>query len=217
MKLLFVEDNLLIRDNYKNFLSMYFSKIYETDSSEEALELFKQHNPDVILMDINIKGGNGIDVIRKIRLVNKESKIIILSAHKDEDYLFSAIELNVYSYLVKPVKREYFKETILRVIEDLKESDIIYLKNQYIWNKKNKQLTYKNNEILLTKNEIILLTNFCKKSIPYFTFEDIYFTVYDDLNEFNLNKAKMLIKRLRKKTSQDLLINIYGLGYKFNL
>lgn len=217
MKLLFVEDNLLIRDNYKNFLSMYFSKIYETDSSKEALELFKQHNPDVILMDINIKGGNGIDVIRKIRLVNKESKIIILSAHKDEDYLFSAIELNVYSYLVKPVKREYFKETILRVIEDLKESDIIYLKNQYIWNKKNKQLTYKNNEILLTKNEIILLTNFCKKSIPYFTFEDIYFTVYDDLNEFNLNKAKMLIKRLRKKTSQDLLINIYGLGYKFNL
>lgn len=136
MKLLFVEDNLLIRKNYRDFLSIYFNEIYETDSSSEAIVLFKQNRPDVILMDINIKGASGIDVIKKIRLIDKHTKIIILSAHKDENYLFSAIELNVTSYLVKPVKREQFKQTILKTIDEIKESDIIDFKNFYIWNKK---------------------------------------------------------------------------------
>lgn len=217
MKLLFVEDNFQIRNNYRAFLSIYFDKIYETDSSSTALDLFKEKSPDLILMDINIKGLNGIEVIRKIRLIDKNVKIIILSAHKDEHYLFSAIELNVSNYLVKPIKRDELKNCILKNIEELKDFETIELKNFYSWNKKAKELFYKNEKIHLTKNEIILFSNFCKKSLPYFTFEDIYFTIYDDINEYNINKAKMLIKRLRKKTSQDLLINIYGLGYKFNL
>lgn len=217
MKLLFVEDNFQIRNNYRDFLSIYFKEIYETDSSKEALEFFKKYSPDVVLMDINIKGINGIEVIKKIRLINNKTKIIIMSAHKDEEYLFLAIELNVSFYLVKPVKSDQIRTAILKTIEELKEKSILYLKNNYCWHKENKELYFNGEQVNLTKNEIQIFTNFCNNSLPYFTFEDIYFTLYDDMNEFNINKVKMLIKRLRKKTSQDLFINIYGLGYKFNL
>lgn len=217
MKLLFVEDNFQIRNNYRDFLFIYFKEIYETDSSEEALEFFKRYSPDLVLMDINIKGINGIEVIKKIRLINSKTKIIIMSAHKDEEYLFSAIELNVSFYLVKPVKSDQLRTAILKTIEELKEKSILYLKNNYCWNKENKELYFNGKQVSLTKNEIRIFSNFCNNSLPYFTFEDIYFTLYDDMNEFNINKVKMLIKRLRKKTSQDLFLNIYGLGYKFNL
>lgn len=217
MKLLFVEDNFQIRNNYREFLSIYFKDIYETDSSEEALRLFKKFSPDVILMDINIKGINGIEVIKKIRLINNRIKIIIMSAHKDEEYLFSAIELNVSSYLVKPVRSEQIRNAILKTLEDFKEKSVLKLKNNYCWHKDSKELFFNEEKISLTKNEILLFSNFCNNSLPYFTLEDIYFALYDDMNEFNINKVKMLIKRLRKKTSQDLFINIYGLGYKFNL
>lgn len=217
MKLLFVEDNSQIKNNYRDFLSLYFKHIYETDSSQEALKLFKKFSPDVILMDINIKGSNGIEVIRKIRLINSRTKIIILSAYKNEEYLFSAIELNVSSYLVKPVKRNQIKTAILNTIEDLKEKSVLKLKNNYSWNGKTQELLFNEQNVRLTKKEILLFVNFCNKSLPHFTFEDIYFTLYDDINEFNINKIKMLIKRLRKKTANDIIINIYGLGYKFNL
>lgn len=222
MTLLFVEDIKSVRDNYREFLLNFFSIIYETGSSHEAFTLYEKHSPDIILMDINIQGENGIQVIEKIRREDKKTKIIILSAHKNEEYLFSAIELGIIKYLVKPVKRSELKQALAKALPNIteekeEEKEKIILRNSFIWYVSRKKLFYKNEEIFLTKNELQLFIIFCKRSQPYFSFEDAYFTIYNDYDDFNTNKIKMIIKRLRKKTSADILINIYGLGYKFNL
>lgn len=121
MTLLFVEDIKSVRDNYREFLMNFFTNIYETGSSQEAFTLYEKYSPDIILMDINIQGENGIQVIEKIRREDKKTKIIILSAHKNEEYLFSAIELGIIKYLVKPVKRSELKQALAKALPNITE------------------------------------------------------------------------------------------------
>lgn len=217
MKLLFVEDENTIKENYKDFLNLHFSMIAEASDGIEALDLYHKISPDVILMDIHIPKINGIDVIKKIREYDKDVNIIILSAHKKEDYLFEAIELNITKYLVKPVKNSELKAAIAKAITRINEKDCLFLKNGFKWCQNNKKLYQNNQEVLLTKKEILLFTQFCTPNKPHFSPEELFYTIYNDMEIFSINKIKMILKRLRKKTAIDILINIYGFGYKFNL
>lgn len=217
MKLLFVEDEETVRENYRDFLNLHFSMVEEASNGEEALEKYEHLSPDVILIDIHIPKLNGLEVIKQIRKYNKDVNIIIMSAHKKEDYLFDAIELNITKYLVKPVKSTALKEAITKALINIKEKDCIFLKNGFKWCQNRKKLFDNNVEVLLTKKEILLFSQYCTPLKPHFTPEDLFYTLYSDMENFNINKIKMILKRLRKKTTIDILVNIYGFGYKFNL
>lgn len=109
------------------------------------------------------------------------------------------------------------KDIIICYVHNLvQKKDIINLENNYIWNKNKQTLFHNKEEIKLTKNEIKLLSSFCINSNEIITSEEIYDEIYNDY-EYNSNKVRMLIKRLRNKTEQNMIINIYGLGYKFNI
>lgn len=215
MNMIFLEDDLLIRSNYSNYLKKFFENVYEASNSIEALNIYKSNNIDFILADIKMQGINGIDFIKEIRSINKHIKIVIMSAYDDKSYLIQAIKLNLLDYLIKPVNRELFQNTISNVLNELKNKEKIFLKNDYIWDKKNKKLYLENNEINLTKNERILFSEFCNDDERIFTFEEISELIYPT-EEYNINKIRMLIKRLKKKLNySDTLENIYNVGYQF--
>lgn len=215
MNMIFLEDDLLIRSNYSNYLKKFFENVYEASNSIEALNIYKSNNIDFILADIKMQGINGIDFIKEIRSINKHIKIVIMSAYDDKNYLIQAIKLNLLDYLIKPVNRELFQNTISNVLNELKNKEKIFLKNGYIWDKKNKKLYLENNEINLTKNERILFSEFCNDDERIFTFEEISELIYPT-EEYNINKIRMLIKRLKKKLNySDTLENIYNVGYQF--
>lgn len=215
MNMIFLEDDLLIRSNYSNYLKKFFENVYEASNSIEALNIYKSNNIDFILVDIKMQGINGIDFIKEIRSINKHIKIVIMSAYDDKSYLIQAIKLNLLDYLIKPVNRELFQNTISNVLNELKNKEKIFLKNDYIWDKKNKKLYLENNEINLTKNERILFSEFCNDDERIFTFEEISELIYPT-EEYNINKIRMLIKRLKKKLNySDTLENIYNVGYQF--
>lgn len=215
MNLLFLEDDVIIRNNYSNYLKKYFRNIFEASNAIEALKIFNSEKIDFILADIEMKEINGIDFIKEIRSINKHIKIVIMSAYDDKSYLIQAIKLNLLDYLIKPVNRELFQNTISNVLNELKNKEKIFLKNDYIWDKKNKKLYLENNEINLTKNERILFSEFCNDDERIFTFEEISELIYPT-EEYNINKIRMLIKRLKKKLNySDTLENIYNVGYQF--
>ena len=215
MNMIFLEDDLIIRNNYSLYLKKFFENVFETSSGIEALEILEKENIDFVIADIEMQTMNGLDFIKKVRNINKDIIVIIMSAYDKKEYLMEAIKLGLFEYLIKPVSRDTFQTIIFEVINKIKEKNKIFLKNDFIWDKKYEKLFYLEDEIKLTKSEMLLFKEFCEQNEKIITFEDISELLYP-FEEFNINKIRMLIKRIKKKLNHtDTLENIHNLGYKF--
>jgi len=223
LTLLYVEDEIQIIQSIDFFLKRLFKEVYIAQDGEEALKLFYEKNPDVVILDINIPKVDGLKVASKIRKENSEIPIIFITAHSENDKLLKAINLQTYSYLVKPIKVHELNNIILKCIKsvlDKKEKNPNkILADGFEWNQDKTTLFYKNIRIPLTKNEVILTEFFIKNSNKIFTIEDIIeYCFYDE--DMKNNSVIQLISRFKKKTadiinSKDFFIeNIYNKGYR---
>lgn len=221
--ILYAEDDVDVRKNYVLFLENYFDSVYEASNGNEALKIYKDKKPNVILADITMPELNGLELVKKIRKTDITTPIIILSAHSQKEYLFEAIKLNLIDYLIKPVKRVEFKSiiesTIRKVSKELegeKEVKVPISKNSY-WDKENRLFFYKDKIIDITNNERILFELLLNKKNEVVTPSDIALYVWNNENE-SVNGASIrnLVKRLRKKLPVDIIHSIYGSGYILN-
>lgn len=119
IKLLIVEDDLVIRGIYKRVLQVIVSKIILAKNGEEGYEMFKLENPDLILSDIKMPVMNGLDMITKIREESKTVRILIMSAYGESRYFINAIESGVKGFLTKPIKNEDLEKIITEQANDI--------------------------------------------------------------------------------------------------
>ncbi len=220
-KILFVEDEQAIRENYVTYLKMLFSEVYEAENGEKAYELYKLKKPDIMIIDINIPKLNGLDLLEKIRENDYSTKAIILTAYTDKSFLLKAAELKLTKYLVKPVTRKDLKEAIDLTINELLRFNVIAiqkidLSDEYSWNFQLRELKHHNRIVELTNKEKILLGLLFSHKNRVFTYDEIseYVWGYDD--SITLNGLKNIVKRLRKKLPEDTILNIFNEGYKIN-
>jgi DNA-binding NarL/FixJ family response regulator len=105
MKILIVDKHILFRDGLKSVLSKQpgFTVIGEAGTIKSALEKTLEHNPDLVLMNINLPDGNGLDTIKEILYHRPETKIVILTKHDNEDYFLRAIRNGADGYLLKNI------------------------------------------------------------------------------------------------------------------
>lgn len=220
-KILFVEDEQAIRENYVTYLKMFFSEVFEAEDGEKAYELYKLKKPDIMIIDINIPKLNGLDLLEKIRENDYSTKAIILTAHTDKTFLLKAIGLKLTKYLVKPVTRKDLKEALKLTIDELLKFNVITvqkidLPDDYSWDFQLKELKYHNVIVELTNKEKIFLELLFSHKNRVFTYDEIseYVWGYDD--SITLNGLKNIVKRLRKKLPEDTILNIFNEGYKIN-
>ncbi|MCU6707788.1 response regulator [Paenibacillus sp. J5C_2022] len=97
------------------------SSLITAMSGEEAWRLFQEHRPDILLTDVSMAKGNGLELAAKIREVDPHIPILILSGYNDFEYARGAVHLNVARYILKPALFNEIQETIGEVIADLEE------------------------------------------------------------------------------------------------
>ncbi|TLP39210.1 response regulator transcription factor [Arcobacter arenosus] len=223
LTILYAEDEIETRKNYGNYLKRNFKEVYIAQNGEEALKYYEKFEPNIMLLDINMPFINGLELTKKIRENDKKTRIIILTAHLEQDKLLFAAELNLTKYLPKPISRMKLKEALNEAVNQYKElndeSSNFELKEGYIFNKDSNKLIYKDTEIKLTKHESQFLVLLTSNKNRIFTSDEIYNYLWDevDICESSATKLKDLIKRLRKKLPKDSIENIYGAGYKLNI
>ena len=164
-KILFVEDEQLIRENYVTYLKMFFSEVYEAENGEKAYDIYKQKKPDIMIVDINIPKLSGLELLRKIRENDYNTKAIVLTAHTDKTFLLEATSLKLTRYLVKPVSRKDLKEALKDTIDELLKYNIlpiqkINLTDDYSWDFQLNELKHHNKNVELTNKEKIFLKCF---------------------------------------------------------
>lgn len=213
LTLLFIEDNEAFAKNTLEFLQLYFSCVLHTKTQQEALELFKTEPIDLIFSDIKLEDGNGLELIQHVRQTNKEIPIVVMSAHKDEEFLFKAIPLGILAYELKPINYENFLSLLKKIAQHFQEISSFKISPTLLYDYKNKELLLKNQTISLTKKEmrfIELLLKYPKQVVS----NDM---IQNDVWEQALmsdSAIKNLIFRLRKKVDQEFVQTIHGVGYK---
>lgn len=217
--ILFIEDEKAIRDNYVDYLKMFFTNVYEAQDGEEAYEIYKQKKPHILIIDIHLPKLSGIELLKKIRQDDQATKAIMLTAHSDKALLVEAASLKLTKYLIKPISRVELKDALNLVLKELSEFNVlstkkINLKDNYSWNYESQELTCDNVLVNLTKKEKeifnLLLSNLNKVS----SYDEIRHTVWTNPDDGSLETLKTTVKNLRKKLPKDIVKNVFGVGYK---
>jgi DNA-binding NarL/FixJ family response regulator len=103
IRVLLADDHALVRAGMRSLLNaMTLVRVVgEAASGEEALELALRERPDVVLMDIAMKGMSGLDAAARIRERHQEVRVVILSMHAGEEYVLKAMRAGAAGYLLK--------------------------------------------------------------------------------------------------------------------
>lgn len=121
MKILLVDDHALFLEGIKNFLEVNDIEVLGTaKSGEEALAKVGMLKPELILMDVQMADGDGIDTTRLIKQEYPDVKVVMLTASEDEDSLFAALQAGAVGYLIKSMEPQQF----LRQLTSLQEGEI---------------------------------------------------------------------------------------------
>lgn len=225
LKILYVEDDILLQKKTKSIFDNLFKITDVANDGYEALEkyeVFKYTNNlfyDIVITDIQMPKLDGVKLIKKILELNKEQKIIIISAYSDTENLISFINLGVTRFIQKPFTTEQIINLLLDVVSDIENNtseNIFSIDENLKWHKVFKELKNNNKPIKLSYNERLILDVLISNPTQIFSNFDLYSLLkYENIEkEFSLDSIKSIVKRLRQKIPYDTIENIYGQGYK---
>ncbi len=125
---LIVEDELLEQEFLRSVVLDELNPddtLLTCESGLEAVELARQHQPDIIIMDVRIPELDGISTIGEIRKFLPNACISVLSAYSDFSYAQKAVSLRVFEYMLKPIKPTDFKEVFCRMLSASKDTSAL--------------------------------------------------------------------------------------------
>lgn len=153
------DDEITIREQIKNLIEKqelnYTLKIFS--SGQELIEAKLQF--DIIFLDIQMEGINGIEAARKLRERGEEAILIFITGLKE--YVFDAFDVSAFHYLLKPVEEEKFHRVFYRALEELKKRE----QQKYEKNQKQEQFFVKTRmrNYIINKNDILFIENRARK------------------------------------------------------
>ena len=215
LNLLFLEDNIEFAQNTVETLKLYFNKIYHHTKIEDALKTFKTEDIDIIISDIKLGDENGLDFIIAVRELDKDIPIIVLSAHKDEEFLFKAIPLNIQSYELKPLSYMKLISLLNKISSKFEFNKSVSIGKSLKYDYMTKVLYENSKTIKLTKKEILFIELLIKTKNRMLTNDLIQKEVYKE-SVMSDAAVKNLLFRLRKKVDEDFIKTISNVGYRLS-
>ena len=226
---LLIEDDKNILELLKIHLTDLFCEVTTTQNGKEAIEIAVKQNFDLIILDIMLPGSNGLEICRRIRVVNRQIPIMIVSAKSEEIDKVMGLETGADDYLTKPFS---IREFIARV-------KVIFRRKEERVNKTNlsnepklkfndleidvdkRKIILDNTRIELSPKEFELLTLLASNPGKSYSRKKLLSLVwgYDfDGYEHTVNSH---INRLRGKIEHDIsnpkyILTTWGIGYRFN-
>lgn len=124
IRILICDDEGIVQESLKFMIKKSFGDTCEIESAKngrKAIELAESFGPDIIFMDIQMPGINGIEAMKEIRREKKNIIFIVLTAYDKFEYTQKSIDIGVMSYLTKPLNRDTLTEVLGKAIRETKE------------------------------------------------------------------------------------------------
>lgn len=125
IKVLIVDDTKMMRNILKNTITEEFSdvQIIEAMDGQVAIDLYKEEKPNIVTMDITMERKNGLDAAREILEMDKNAKIVMVTALGQEKMLSECVRVGVRDYIVKPFSKERILSSISHALDDKKAEE----------------------------------------------------------------------------------------------
>ncbi len=222
MKILIIEDeielliavsNYLTKENYICELAENFSKAHQKVCIYEY---------DVILLDITLPDGNGLELLKTIRKHNTKAGVIILSAKNSLDDKITGLDQGADDYLTKPFQLSELNSRIkalLRRRNYAGSNKVVF--NEIAIDTDSKSATVNNNPITLTKKEYDILLYLIINQNRVLTKESIAEHLWDDnidladSYDFIYTHLNNIRRKIKAAGGNDYIKTLYGMGYKF--
>ena len=159
LNVLYAEDEAILRDAMQSSLEKLFAKVYTAKNGQEAFELFKKEDIDILITDINMPIMSGMELIDSInRHTEEEPKIVVLSAHNESRLLTNLINMGVNNFLNKPVDKQMMVNVLFQACKSI--SDQKWLLEYQVKLEEELESTERKNKILEQKlNQLAFQVN----------------------------------------------------------
>jgi DNA-binding NtrC family response regulator len=111
-----VDDEEAIRDLMVTVLASKTREVLTAGSGEEALEIVKRSDLDLVLLDLSMPGMNGVDTFREIHTLRPALPVMIVTAYPDSDLMAKALEIGPFTMISKPVDLAQIQKTVDRIV-----------------------------------------------------------------------------------------------------
>ena len=213
MKILLLEDEVMLNESICEYLESDGHAIETFFDGLKAYEAIKENSYDLLILDINVPGIDGLSFLEKIHTLKIHVPAIYISALVDIEDISRAYNLGCYDYLKKPF---HLKELSLRIdrIKLEKETPRVHLRlsKNYSYDQEHSQLLFSNEPQVLTKRQSQIIDLLARNRGMVVDFEQFRIYVWDELIIDNAT-IRAEINRLKKFLQEDVVINVRGMGY----
>lgn len=134
-KLLLIDDEEPVREILELSLRSDGYEVITAEDGQRGIELFQRENPPIVLTDIKMPGMDGVEVLKRIKQINPETEVIVITGHGDMDLAIQSLQLGASDFITKPVRDEVLSVALRRAKERLNMSRML---KEYTNNLENK-------------------------------------------------------------------------------
>ena len=220
MKILVLEDDIGLSDIISEYLEDNDFDIDLVYDGEEALDRAYESNYDLYIFDVNVPAIKGFDLLKILRDKGDSTPTIFVTSLNDIEDVSKGFESGADDYLKKPFE---LAELLLRVRNIQKRSftqqrsTTIHIDKDISFNIDTEILNTSEGSVSLPQKELKLLKHFLKHPNEVVTFESLYEILWDYDETPSSESLRAHIKNLRKHLTKDMIHNLRGLGYRFEM
>lgn len=218
MKIFLLEDDFILNEIIEEHLAKKNYDVKTAFDGNEAEQLLYSEKFDLLLLDVNVPGIDGFEILKTLRESGVKTPSIFITSLDMVNDIEKGFKSGCDDYIKKPFE---LKELDLRIenlkrLFNLNENDIISINSKIDFDIKNLLIIKNNEKVQISKKESEVLNYFLRKKNQVISIEELSLNIWSYEDSPNDSTIRTYIKNLRKFLGEDLITNIRGVGYKFN-
>ena len=217
-KLLLLEDDMVLNETITDYLTIEGYEVVCLYDGDSALDTIYEHNFDLLILDVNVPGINGFELLKQIRDMDITAPVIYTTSLNSMDDVEEGFVSGCDDYIRKPFALKELKlriETLLKREFYHTKTDLITIDKNINYSPTTDILTINGEVTQLINKEAKLLKLFLQHKDKTLSHEQIYTTLWEYDEQVSESALRTYIKNLRKLLGKDRIVSIKKLGYRF--
>jgi DNA-binding response OmpR family regulator len=218
MRVLLLEDDIIfseIIEEYLNHLKYSVETVFDLYTAEELLYTNRY---DLLILDVNVPGGNGLDLLERFRNNGYKTPTIIITSFTNIDSIERAYKIGCDDYIKKPFELKELQVRInyLEHTHKINFKGQIKIDNETIFDSYNMNIRKNNTVIKIPKKEADIIKFFLLNENRIITVDELIRNVWEYNEQPSIATIRTYIKNIRKTLKNDFLETIKNVGYKYS-